>query len=89
MGIITWIIFGALAGWLASMVVGRDRQQGAIGNIIAGIVGAVVGGWIMEMFNAPGVTGFNLMSLMVAIGGAIVVLALYNMMTTRHHGPSV
>lgn len=86
MGLITWIIFGALAGWLASMIVGRDKEQGAIGNIIAGIVGAMVGGWVMSMFNANGITGFNIPSLIVAIGGAVLVLALYNMMTS--HGGS-
>lgn len=83
MGLIMWIIFGALVGWLASMVVGRNSEQGAVGNIVVGIVGAILGGWIMSILGTNGVTGFNITSLLVAIGGAVIVLALYNMMTTK------
>lgn len=74
MNILVWIIFGALAGWLASIVMGANRQMGALANIIVGILGAVIGGWIMNQFGAAGVTGFNLNSLLVAILGAIVLL---------------
>jgi len=74
MNILVWIIFGALAGWIASIVMGKNRQMGAIANIIVGIIGAFIGGWIMNQFGAAGVTGFNLNSLLVAILGAIVLL---------------
>ena len=73
---LVWIIFGALAGWIASIVMGANKQMGAIANIIVGIIGAVIGGFLMNAFGAPGVTGFNLMSLIVAILGAVVLLFL-------------
>jgi uncharacterized membrane protein YeaQ/YmgE (transglycosylase-associated protein family) len=76
MGIIIWIIFGALAGWIASLIMKTDAQQGLILNIIVGIVGAVIGGWLMSFFGHTGVTGFNLYSFLVAILGAIVLIAI-------------
>ena len=81
MGIILWIVFGALAGWLASMVAGTN--EGVLGNIIVGILGAVIGGFIMNTFGAAGVTGFNLYSLFVAILGSIVLLWIYRAVTHR------
>jgi len=74
MGLLLWIIFGALVGWVASMVMGTDGQQGAILNIVVGIVGAVVGGFIMSQFGATGVSGFNLYSFVVALLGAMVLI---------------
>ena len=76
MNIILWIIFGALAGWVASMIMGTNAQMGALGNIVVGIVGAVIGGFLMNAFGAQGVTGFNLTSLIVAILGAVALLFL-------------
>lgn len=77
MNIILWIIFGAIAGWIASIIMGRNAQMGALANIVVGIVGALIGGFLMtNVFGAPGVTGFNLTSLIVAILGAIVLLFL-------------
>jgi uncharacterized membrane protein YeaQ/YmgE (transglycosylase-associated protein family) len=83
MGFITWIILGALAGWIASMIMKTDAEQGAIANIIVGIIGAVIGGFIMQLFGASGVDGFNLYSIMVAIGGAVVLLAIYRAVSDR------
>lgn len=80
---LVWIIFGALAGWLASIVMGRNKQMGAIANIVVGIVGALLGGWIMSLFGAQGVSGFNIPSLLVAIGGAVVLLFAVGMFTRR------
>jgi uncharacterized membrane protein YeaQ/YmgE (transglycosylase-associated protein family) len=74
MNILVWIIFGAIAGWIASIIMNKNRQMGALANIIVGIVGAFLGGWIMNSFGAAGVTGFNLQSLLVAILGAVVLL---------------
>lgn len=76
MGIILWIIFGALVGWIASLIMKTDAQQGTLLNIVVGIVGAVVGGWIMSFFGESGVTGFNLYSFVVAIIGAVSFIAV-------------
>ncbi|MFZ2200135.1 MAG: GlsB/YeaQ/YmgE family stress response membrane protein [Microgenomates group bacterium] len=74
MGIILWIIFGAIAGWIASMFMGTDSGQGTLTDIIMGIIGSIVGGFLMNLVGKSGVTGFNLYSLMVAIIGAVVVI---------------
>jgi uncharacterized membrane protein YeaQ/YmgE (transglycosylase-associated protein family) len=74
MGIILWIIFGALVGWIASAIMGSN--EGVIMNIVIGIVGAVIGGWLMSFFGSTGVTGFNLYSFLVALLGAIVLIAI-------------
>src|SRR5215211_870778 len=77
MNFILWIIFGAIAGWIASIIMGRNAQMGALANIVVGIVGALIGGFLMNnVFGAQGVTGFNLTSLIVAILGAVVLLFL-------------
>lgn len=85
MSIILWIILGALAGWIASMVVGNNSSQGALGNIIVGILGAFIGGWLMQLFGGSGASlgSINLYSILVAIGGAIVLLFLYRAVTNR------
>ena len=74
MGIIIWIIFGALVGWVASMVMGTGG--GLLWDIIVGIVGAVIGGWLMSFLGYGGVTGFNLYSFIVALIGAVVLIAI-------------
>lgn len=76
--ILLWILFGALAGWIASMIMGTNQQQGAIGNIVVGIIGAFIGGFIIQIFGAE-VSGFNLASLLVAILGAVVLIGLLRM----------
>lgn len=80
MSIIGWIILGGIAGWLASMVMKRNSQMGLIANVIAGIVGAAVGGWVFSFFGGADVTGFNLTSLVVAFVGAVIVLAVVNLL---------
>ena len=78
MGIILWIIFGALAGWIASKIMKRDSRMGAVANIIVGIIGAGLGGWIASsLLGVNGVTGFNIWSLLIAIGGACLVLLIF------------
>ena len=79
MNILLWIIFGALAGWIASLIMGTDESMGAFANIIVGIVGALLGGFVFGLFGAEGVTGFNIWSLVVAVLGSIVLLWLIQM----------
>lgn len=82
MGILSWIIFGALAGWVASMIAGKNAEQGIIGNIVVGIIGAVVGGFVMGfLVDSPGVTGFNFTSFIVAVIGAVLVLFIKSALT--------
>lgn len=76
MGIILWIIFGALVGWVGSKIMHTDAQQGAIQNIIIGVLGAVIGGGIMSFLGGSSVTGFNIYSFLVALVGAIVLIAI-------------
>lgn len=83
MGIISWIILGGIAGWLASIITKRNNQMGCITNIIAGVVGAAVGGWVFSYFGGQGITGFNLPSLLVALVGAVIVLVLVNLIFGR------
>ena len=83
MGILSWIVLGGIAGWLASIITKRNDRMGCITNIIAGIVGAAVGGWVFSLFGGQGVTGFNLPSLLVAFVGAVVVLAVVNLIFGR------
>lgn len=75
--IIAWIIFGALAGWIASLIMNTNEQQGGLANIAIGILGALVGGFIVRLLGGNGMTGFNLYSLVVAVGGAIVLLGVF------------
>lgn len=77
MGIILWIIFGALVGWIASMIMKSNGNQGAVMNIIVGILGAVLGGWLMSFFGETGVTGFNIYSFLVALIGAVALIGLF------------
>jgi uncharacterized membrane protein YeaQ/YmgE (transglycosylase-associated protein family) len=76
MNIILWIVFGALVGWIASMIMRTDAEQGAVLNVVVGIIGAVLGGWIMSLFGEPGVSGFNLYSFVVALVGAVALIAI-------------
>ena len=74
MGIILWIIFGAIVGWIASMIM--KSSNGLLWDIIIGIVGAVIGGWVMSFLGKSGVSGFNLYSFVVAILGAVILIAI-------------
>lgn len=74
MGILLWIVFGAIVGWIASIIMKSDG--GLLTDIALGIVGAVVGGFIMNLFGEPAVSGFNLYSFFVAIFGAVLLVWL-------------
>lgn len=80
MNVILWIIFGGLIGWIASLLMGTDAEQGLILNIIVGIVGAVIGGWIMGYFGESGITGFNLYSFVVALLGSVVLIVIVKLL---------
>lgn len=74
--ILLWILMGALAGWLAGLIVKGDGSRGFLGNVVVGIVGALIGGFIMRGLGGSGATGFNLPSLLVSILGAVVLLVI-------------
>lgn len=76
MGILTWIIIGGLAGWVASMIMKTNEQQGLIANIVVGIIGAFIGGWLMSMFGESDVMTFSIQSFLVALLGAVVLLGI-------------
>ena len=77
MSFIAWIVLGLIAGFIGSKIINK-RGEGLILDIVLGIVGAVVGGWLFHAFGMPGVTGLNIYSLIVAVVGAIVLLLIYH-----------
>lgn len=82
MSILSWIVFGLLAGFIASKLV-DNHGAGVVRDVLLGVVGAVVGGFLFSLVGAVGVTGFNLWSLFVAVLGAMFVLALYHAFAGR------
>lgn len=76
MNFLLFIVLGGIAGWLASIIMHTNARQGVFLNIVVGIIGAFLGGLLFNMFGARGVTGFNLWSLVVALIGAVVLLAI-------------
>lgn len=83
MGIISWIVVGALAGWIASMIMKTNDSMGAFANILVGIVGAFIGGFVMNLLGHQGVTGFNVWSVLVGILGAVILLGIARFITKR------
>ncbi len=82
MGFIAWIILGLIAGFIGSKLVNKTGE-GVLLDIILGIIGAVVGGWVFSMFGAHGVTGLNIYSLVVAVIGSVLVLVVYHAVVRR------
>ena len=82
MSIIGWIVLGLIAGFIASKIVNK-QGEGVILDIVLGVVGAVVGGYLFSIFGAKGVDGVNIYSMFVAIVGAVVVLIIYHAITGR------
>lgn len=78
MSIIGWIVIGALAGWLASIITGNNNSMGVGMNILVGVVGGFIGGMVMNLIGGFGITGFNLWSLLVATVGSVVLLLIIN-----------
>lgn len=85
MGVIAFIVLGLIAGFIASLLVNR-RGEGFFGDIILGIIGAVVGGVIAHLLGFHGITHFNLYSLLIAILGSVIVLAIYHAITGTGRG---
>ena len=77
MSVLGWLVLGLIAGFIASKIVNK-RGEGILLDIVLGIIGAIVGGFLFSQFGAAGVTGFNLYSMLVAVVGAILVLLLYH-----------
>jgi uncharacterized membrane protein YeaQ/YmgE (transglycosylase-associated protein family) len=82
MSFLAWIILGLIAGFIGSKLVNR-RGEGVVLDILLGIVGAFVGGWLFSAFGRAGVTGLNLYSMVVAVIGAVVVLVIYHALSRR------
>lgn len=80
MGIIIWLIMGGLIGWIASMIMGNNGQQGIVLNVVVGIVGALFGGWLIGPLLGVGSIndGISIMSVIVSLIGAVILLAILN-----------
>lgn len=78
---IVWIVIGAVAGWIASMIMGTDRQQGLLLNIIVGVIGAAIGGWVVGLLGMG--EGGLIWSTLVAVLGAVILLAIVRLVTNR------
>lgn len=74
MGIIGWMVLGGLAGWAASLIMKTDKSMGVFANVIVGIIGAMIGGFIVSLVGGSGITGFNMWSFLVALLGAVILL---------------
>ena len=82
MGIVAWIVLGAIAGWITNLIMGGG--EGVIATIVLGIIGAVVGGWLAgTVLNIADVTGVNIQSIVVAVIGAVIVVAAYRFFMGR------
>lgn len=81
--VIIWIIIGGLAGWVASIIMKTNKDQGVLGNIILGVIGGLVGGFIFSLIGSTGFTGFNIWSFFVALVGAVIVIAIKKAITKK------
>ena len=83
MGLIGWIVLGALAGWIASLITKTNREQGWIGNVVLGIAGALVGGFLWNLLSDDDGIDFSVGGLILAVLGALLVSAVWTMVTGR------
>lgn len=79
MNILWWLILGGLAGWVASMITGRNQNMGLLANIVVGVIGGIVGGLIASLLGLGGINGFNLGSFLIALGGSCLLLVVTGM----------
>lgn len=83
LGIIGWIIIGGLAGWIASKIKGTDAQQGLLLNIVVGVVGGLLGGWLLNLFGVDVTGGGWIFSFLTCLLGAVILLTIVNMVSGR------
>lgn len=83
MNVIVWLLFGAIVGWVASLIMNTDAEQGALANIVIGIIGAFIGGAVGRMLGGPGVTGFNLGSVLLAVVGSVILIFFIRLLSGR------
>lgn len=83
MGIVSWIILGALSGWIVSMIVKTNEKQGFVGNVVVGVIGAVVGGFLGNKLFDADISGLNLKSVLLAVGGGLIFVAVLNFITGK------
>lgn len=88
MGILIWLVMGGLVGWIASIIMGTSAQQGIILNVVVGIVGAVIGGWLIGPLLGTGSIneGISIMSLIVSLLGAVILLAILGLFQHQRRG---
>jgi uncharacterized membrane protein YeaQ/YmgE (transglycosylase-associated protein family) len=85
MGILLWIVFGVVAGWVASMLTGNSARMGLLANLIVGLVGSVIGGWVASLLGIGSLMVFDFRSLLIAIGGAVILLTIINLFSHSGH----
>ncbi len=85
MGIAAWILFGLLAGWVSSWIM--DERRGCLLNIVVGVVGALIGGFIFTRIGGTGITGFNFWSFLVAVVGSVLLIFALRLFKGRNRGP--
>lgn len=85
MSVIAWLVIGAIAGWIAGKIVPGDEGYGVLGTIIAGVIGAMVGGWLFALLtsNEDWLTGIDIPTLLAAVVGAVIVVFAWQMITGR------
>lgn len=83
MGILSWILVGLIAGWLAGLVM-KGSGYGLVGNLVVGVIGALVGGWLAGvLFKVDGISGFNITTILVALVGAIVFIFILRLFSGK------
>ncbi len=83
MYILLWLLFGALVGWIASIVMKRNRRMGLIANIVVGLVGSALGMWIVGLLGFGSVNAFTATGMLVSVGGAVLLIAIVSAFTRR------
>lgn len=81
--IIVWLILGGISGWIASMITGKNEEMGIGLNIVVGIVGAFIGGWLAGIFGLGPATGLNFWSFLISVIGAVILLAVVSLFKRR------
>lgn len=76
MYIILWLVFGAIVGWIASIIMKRDANMGLVANIIVGLIGSALGMWLMEIFGLGRQNAFSIEGLIVSVGGAVILIVI-------------